>query len=355
MRSRNALSLGVLFTLLLAGGGGYFIGRLASPPTLRSVAEARGVYIGVSTGSGYFEDPRYTELLKREFDLITTENALKFEPVHPERERYDFADADAIVAFAEAHHLRVRGHTLVWQNQLPTWLTAGTWTRQELMDILKEHIYTVVGRYRGRIYAWDVVNEGMGDDARLFENFWYQGIGPDYIDLAFQWAHEADPNALLFFNEHNSEGLNAKSEAVYAYLQELLRRGVPVDGVGLEMHYGVGWGPKADALAYNIRRLGELGLQVHLTEVDFRIKLPGEGQPADAAALAKQAERYRGAMQACLSAPNCTAFVLWGLTDAHSWIPYFYPDWGAALIFDEDYAPKPAYHALLEALQGSER
>lgn len=184
-------------------------------PPLRSLAEERGILIGTAVSASQLGIRDYAQTLSREFNIITTENALKFEPVHPSRDLYTFADADAIVSFAEANGMKVRGHTLVWHQQLPGWISQGTFTREEWINILHDHITTVVNRYKGRIYAWDVVNEALADDGSLRDTVWLRGIGSEYIDLAFQWAHEPDPQALLFYNEYGASALGGKSDAVY--------------------------------------------------------------------------------------------------------------------------------------------
>jgi endo-1,4-beta-xylanase len=293
------------------------------------------------------DEPLYAETLGREFSMLTPENAMKFGLVHPEPDRYDFTDADLIVDFAEAHDMRVRGHTLVWHNQLPTWLTEGTWTRDKLIDILREHITTVVGHYSGRVAAWDVVNEAVADDGSRRGTIWLRGIGPEYVDMAFLWAHEADPDALLFYNDYAGEGLGPKSDAIYALVQGLVQRGVPIDGVGLQMHVSLRWPPDPEAVAANMARLGALGLAVHVTEMDVRIQ---DGVGTAEQRLAAQAHVYRVMMGVCLESSACKAFVTWGFTDRHSWIPQFtgHPD--APLLFDESYRPKPAYYAIMEAL-----
>ena len=205
--------------------------------SLRDLAPRRGLAIGAAVDvSALRSDPVYAQILAQEFNMLTAENALKFGPLRPSRDSYDFSAADILVQFAQDHDMQVRGHTLVWHNQLPDWLTQGTFSREELSAILKEHILTVVGRYRGKIAAWDVVNEAVGDNGQMRDTFWLRGIGPEYLDLAFQWAHEADPQAKLFYNDYNGEGLGSKSDAIYRLLKELLQRRVPVDGVGLQMH-----------------------------------------------------------------------------------------------------------------------
>lgn len=270
---------------------------------------------------------------------------MKFGPIHPARERYDFRDADEMVAFAEDHDMLVYGHALVWHEQLPEWLTEAEWTGDELTEILREHIATVVGRYRGRVVAWDVVNEGISGDGSLRDTVWLRAMGSEYIDTAFRLAHEADPDALLFYSDYACEGLGRKSDAIYDLVRGLVERGVPIDGVGLQMHVPVDGAPSIEDVRKNIERLGELGLLVRITEMDVRIR----GEPTETE-LARQASIYGDMMRACLSAENCTAFTLWGFTDRHSWIPAQFPGWGSGLILDELYRPKPAYDALREAL-----
>jgi endo-1,4-beta-xylanase len=317
------------------------------PPPLRELAERRNFWIGVATAGRYLNDPLYVQTLTREFNIITPESALKFGPLSSARGQYDFSEADTIIAFAKAHDMQVRGHTLVWTNQLPEWLTQGKWTRDELIDILHDFISTTVGRYRGQIYAWDVVNEALNNDGVLAENnFWFQGIGPEYIELAFRWAREADPNVLLFYNESYAEGLGKKSDGVFFLVKDLLDRGVPIDGVGMQMHTGLGWSTNPEDISANMQRLADLSLQVQITEMDVRIV-----EPATQNNLEQQAQVYGDILAACLDAPNCTAFVMWGLTDAHSWIPYAYPGTGSALIFTSSYEPKPAYYAILDSLK----
>lgn len=316
-------------------------------PSLRELAQARGVSIGTAVSATPLRcDPTYAEALRYEFNLVTTENALKFGPVHPEPDRYDWRDADDIIDLAEAQGMRVRGHTLVWHHQLPRWIEEGEWTRQELIDVLHEHIVTVVGRYKGRIYAWDVVNEAI-DGGDLRDTIWLRTIGPEYIDMAFRWAREADPGALLFYNDYGGEGINAKSSTIYDLVAGMRERGVPIDGVGLQMHVPSGQAPSPREVTENMDRLAELGLQVHVTELDVRI----EGEPSDEE-LGTQARTYQQIAESCLAARGCTALVTWGLSDRYSWIPSQFPGWGSALLLDETYQPKPAYDALADALHG---
>ena len=242
--------------------------------------------------------------------------------------------------------MAVRGHTLVWHQQVPGWIENRSWSRDELMEVLREHITTVVTRYRGRIGAWDVVNEAVADNGSLRESIWLDVIGPEYIALAFQWAHEADPDARLFYNDYSAEGLGGKSDAVYALVEGLVDDGVPIHGVGLQMHVSTEFTPPAADVAANVERLGQLGMEVHITEMDVRMPIP-----ATDSRLAQQADVYQTMLEVCLEAWNCTALVLWGFTDRYSWVPNTFDGYGSALIFDEDYEEKFAYDALIRAIE----
>ena len=317
-----------------------------STTSLRGCAQTHGVQIGAAVAAEPLRnDPLYGETLAQYFSLMTPENAMKFGPLHPEPDRYDFDDADLIVDFAQAHGMQVRGHTLVWHNQLPDWLKDGDWSKEELMEILHSHIDTVVGRYRGRVAAWDVVNEAITDNGTLRNSIWLRGIGPEYIEMAFRWAHEADPDALLFYNDYGAEGVCPKANAVYTLVEDLVKRGVPIHGVGLQMHVSLDWCPEAESVALNVERLSALGLQTHITEMDVRVP-----EPATQEKLEAQATIYRDMLHGCISSEGCTAFVLWGFTDSHSWVPSFFPGYGSALIFDSNYEPKPACEALEEVI-----
>jgi endo-1,4-beta-xylanase len=270
---------------------------------------------------------------------------MKFGSLRPSRTQFSFADADAIVNFASAHKIEVRGHTLVWHNQNPQWLIDGKFSRNEISQFLREHIQTVVTRYRGRIYAWDVVNKAIDNNLRRRETFWLSALGEDYIEQAFLWTREADPEAKLCYNDYGGEALRPRSDAVYGMLRNLKARGVPIDGVGLQPHFQSERAPNMRDVAPNMRRLAALGLEIHVTEFDVRISLPPAEQK-----LQKQAEIYRDYLTMYSSVSSCKAFLTWGFTDKYSWIPRRVAGMGAALPFDESYKPKAAYAALNDAL-----
>jgi endo-1,4-beta-xylanase len=203
------------------------------------------------------------------------------------------------------------------------------------------------------VYAWDVVNEAFNADGSLRSTVWADspGIGlpgTAYIEQAFRGAHEADPKALLFYNDYDAEMMNAKSDAIFAMAKDFKARGVPIDGIGLQMHV------KADenrwpSIEENIKRLVGLGLQVQITELDVRVPVGPSGQVSDAD-LKREAEVYRKAAAVCLEFPQCTAIQVWGVTDKYSWIPHEFPGQGAGLLFDAQYRRKPAFSAVRDAL-----
>lgn len=315
---------------------------------LRDLAQRQGIRIGAAVRADFYtDDADYRSLLAQEFNSLTPENAMKFARLHPEPGTYHFSDADDLVNFASDHQMQVHGHVLVWHRNLPDWLTEEDWSRQALEQILKQHIFTVMGRYRGQIAAWDVVNEAVERRGQLRKSIWSETIGPDYIELAFRWAHEADPDAQLFYNDYRGEGLGRKSDAIYALVQDLVQRDVPISGVGLQMHTSIQDAPKPEKVAANIRRLNDLGLSVRITEMDVQIY--GDERP-EAERLQAQAAVYRDTMAVCLAATDCTGLTTWGISDRHSWIPSFFDRPDAPLLFDEAYQPKPAYYALIEAL-----
>lgn len=327
------------------------VNPLDTVPALRELAGSRGVGIGAAAGGTFFgagvSGDTYRQLLADQFDVMTPENDMKHERIHPGPDTYAFGPADALVDFAEGHGMAVRGHTLVWHRQLAAWLTDGSWTAAEVDSLLRTHIADVAGRYSGRIAAWDVVNEAVADDGSLRSTFWSEHLGEAYLETAFRATHDADPSAELFYNDYGIAWLNPKSDSVYALLQRLLDQGVPVDGIGFQGHFVVGSLPSRADLTANFQRFADLGLAVHVTELDVRIPLP-----ASNADLQQQAADFGRVVEACLAVAACDAVVTWGLGDADSWIPGTFEGYGAALLFDHDYAPKASFWAVHQSLGG---
>lgn len=276
---------------------------------------------------------------------------MKWEYIHPERNRYNFKMADAIVDFADRNNQVVRGHTLLWHSQNPAWLEEGDFSDEELRSILRKHITTVVGRYAGRIQQWDVANEIFDGEGKLRteENIWIRELGPGIIADAFRWAHEADPKAKLFFNDYGVEDVNAKSDAYYALVKELLKQRVPVDGFSSQAHLSTRYGFPG-GLEASLRRFDELGLETAITELDVRMDLPEGGEPTDAQ-LEQQADYYQQALSACLAVKDCNSFTIWGFTDKYSWVPVFFEGEGSATVMTDDLTRKPAYFALRSTLK----
>jgi endo-1,4-beta-xylanase len=292
------------------------------------------------------DEPRYAETAAREFDAVTPENALKWGPVHPAPERWELAPADAVVAFAERRAMRVRGHALVWHEQLPAWVSARM-PAGRLHRVLGEHVQALVRRYRGRVAVWDVVNEAVAHDGRgLRRTLFERRLGAGYVADAFHLAHAADPGAQLFYNDYGAEAPGRKADAVHDLVARLRAAGAPVHGVGLQMHVDGARPPGPDAVARNVARLAALGLAVEITEMDVRITtLPGDC----GARLAAQRAMYRDLVGACLAVPGFRAVTVWGVTDRHSWV---HARWGAddPLLLDAAYRPKPAYDGLWDAI-----
>jgi endo-1,4-beta-xylanase len=324
----------------------------AAGQSLREKADALGISMSAAVRPSLFSEKLYSFTLAREFNMVEAEDAMKWSALRPDRSTFDFTQGDRVVEFAETHRMKVRGHTLVWGWTNPGWLIEQPFSAEQLSQLLQEHITKVLTHFRGEVFAWDVVNEAFDERGALKPSIWYDrpGIGfagksVAYIEQAFRWAHAADPQALLFYNDSGGEAINVKSDAIYAMVKDFRQRDVPIDGVGMQMHI---YDLQADfaSIEANIARLTALGVQVHITEMDVALPLDGAGNasPAD---LARQAESYSRIASACISHPGCTAIQTWGFTDKYSWIGWKTKGAkGRALLFDRNYAPKPAYEAL---------
>lgn len=324
------------------------IPREVSEPSLRTLADENGILVGTSVRSDtLFNDQAYMDTLAQQFNLLVVEWELNFLPVNPEPDSYNFTRADPVFDFAESNGMKIHANTLLWYREIPDWFANGDYSRDEAIEVMRNHITTLVSHYKGRVYAWDVVNEAFTDDGEYRSSVWYDRIGPEYIELAFQFAHEADPDALLFYNDYGAEEMNAKSDAIYAMAEDFVSRGVPIDGIGFQAHIGLDDRLELDQVQENIDRLGELGLQVTFSEVDVGIS---KGIGTTTQRLAAQADIYRDVFQLCVDAEPCSMFVVWGLSDQHSWRRDADPN-ERALLFDDDYQPKPAYDALIDVLE----
>ena len=331
--------------------------------TLRTEAAARGRFIGAGISPQALRwDQQFRDVAAREFNMLSPTYGFNWTALRPAPDQYQFCIGDQSVAFAEANNMRVHAGHLSWGGsggQNPAWVTEGKFSRDELIAILREHIQTVVWHYRGRVHVWNVVNEvfEFSDRGRLRDDenqIWMRGIGPEYIDMAFRWGHEADPQAVLLFNDVDAEGLNSKSDALYAFVKGMRARGVPIHGVGMQAHWGIRLGipPRNPAMvasvAANMKRLADLGLDVYVTEMEVPVR-----KPATPEKLVAQAQDYRQMLEMCLAASNCKALIVWGVHDGDSNAqdPRF-TTYDAPTLLDTAFRPKPAYNALAGGLRG---
>lgn len=356
-------------------------GALCWGQTARSLKDAyRGTFrIGAALNPAQFEnrDPRGNPIIAAHFNTISPENALKWESLHPRADGYEFGQADRYVAFGEKHGMFIVGHTLVWHSQTPRWVFQDAQgqplTREALLDRMRDHISTVVGRYKGRIGGWDVVNEALNEDGTMRQSPWYRIIGEDYILKAFEFAHEADPAAELYYNDYSLEN-EAKRTGAVELIRKLKAAGAPITGIGLQGHMRLDR-PDARQEAETIEAFAALGIRVHITELDVDI-LPRTTRTdsADIAATAAgnaQANPYTEGlpegMQQALAARYAELFdvfvqhrdaidrvTFWGVTDGDSWLNNFptrrrtnYP-----LLFDREGKPKAAFDAVLAKAPG---
>lgn len=315
----------------------------ADPDPLRNAAGAK--LVGAAVQSSFLNDARYATVFARHFNYVTAEYEMKWDPIERTRGSEDFSGGDAIVSFAAAHGMQVKGHALIWHQAVPSWVSG--LDQATLRTEFERHIRSVASHFRGRVVAWDVVNEAIDDNTLGLRNsIFRQQLGDGYVADAFRIAHDADPQALLFYNDYGGEGSGAKSDAIYGMVRDLVAQGVPIDGVGLQMHVRAGAPPSEAAVAANMRRLAALGLRVNISEMDVRV---GDIGGATAANLETQKTVYHSMTAACVAEPACHGVTFWGFTDAHSWIYGQYgPD--APLLFDAQYAAKPAFFGVLDAL-----
>jgi endo-1,4-beta-xylanase len=307
---------------------------------LAGAAVAYGPLIGESI---------YRDVLAHEFNYVTPENATKWGPLQPSLPgMWDFAQADVIVDTALAGGQQVKGHALVWHSQLPSFIT-GELNRDELNAYMTEHIVTTMRHYRGRVGAWDVVNEAIADDGSgLRDTILARTLGKQFIDHAFRVARAHAQGAKLYYNDYGIETINPKSNAVYELVRDLVDRKVPIDGVGFQAHFDASSAPGVADMTANFRRFTELGLSVNVSELDVRVASVSGSR---ARKLAVQKQVYQRVAAACVATPGCDAVTSWGFTDKHSWVDGFF---GAddPLQLDEQYSKKPAYFGMVDGFVG---
>jgi len=368
MKTIHAL-IGCVFAGLLAGcATGPNPG--ANNLTLKD-AYKNDFLIGVAINQSQFfeEDQRGVPIIKAQFNSTTPENILKWESVHPLPGQYDFAAPDRYVEFGEKNGMFIIGHTLVWHNQTPRWVfqddQGNPVTREVLLDRMRDHIFTVVGRYKGRIKGWDVVNEALNEDGTMRNTPWRRIIGDDYIEKAFQFAHEADPQAQLHYNDYSLENVPKRNGAL-ALIKKLQGEGIPITAVGLQDHVKMDW-PTRRQLDETIAAFAKLGVKVMITELDVDVVAATQrnhtadiglnAQPADGANVLTNglpevqqkelAKRYAALFSVYQKHhADISRVTFWGVTDGDSWLNtrnrVNYP-----LLFDRAGNPKPAFYSVI--------
>ncbi|GAA4106159.1 endo-1,4-beta-xylanase [Actinomadura miaoliensis] len=334
---RNALATGVAGVLAMGVAAALSSSAGAAASTLGEAAAQSGRYFGAAVAANHLGESQYVTVLNREFNSVTPENEMKWDATEPSRGSFSFGNADRIVSHAQGRGMKIRGHTLVWHSQLPGWVS-GLSSANDVRSAMNNHINQVMGHYRGKIHSWDVVNEAFqdGSSGARRQSVFQQRLGDGYIEEAFRTARAADSGAKLCYNDYNIDDANAaKTRAVYNMVRDFKSRGVPIDCVGLQSHFN-SQSPVPSNYQQNIQQFAALGVDVQITELDIE----GSGSA--------QADNYRRVVQACLAVSRCTGITVWGIPDHYSWRSS-----GTPLLFDRNYNKKPAYDAVLAALNGS--
>jgi len=308
-----------------------------------TVAKAAGkLYFGSATDNPELPNAEYVAILDQEayFGQITPGNSMKWDATEPEQGVFTFSGGQQIVSLAQANNQLIRGHNCVWYNQLPDWVANGVFTPAELTEIIQLHCGTLVGNWKGQIYAWDIINEPFNDDGTWRADVFFDTLGESFIPIALEAARAADPNAKLYINDYNIEFEGVKSAALMELVQGLKANGTPIDGIGFESHFIVGEVP-TDIQA-TMEAFVALGVEVAVTELDIRMTLPETAE-----LLAQQKADYTTVITACNAVPGCVGVTIWDYTDLYSWIPGTFPGQGAACPWDENFVKKPAYDGII--------
>ncbi len=323
-------------------------GAAGEPGTLRTAAAEKGLLVGAAVAwHPLHHDASYADLLSKHFSYVTPENAMKWGHVRPAPDAHDYGAADDIVARALANGQKVKGHTLVWHDAQPAWITEHT-PPEEFRRALEEHVRAMVKRYRGNVIAWDVVNEAMWEDGTLRKSILLEKLGPDFVAEAFRWANEEDPDAKLHINDFSVLWLNPKSDGLYELCKDLVQAGVPIDGVGFQSHLTAASPPHINKIRQNFARFAELGLELHVSELDVRI---GGMKGTSETIFTQQRKVFMSVFGACVMEPACKAVTTWGVNDTYTWVDTYYGTTDAPLLFDREYQPKAALSGALAGLE----
>jgi len=292
-----------------------------------------------------FKNEKYRSIINSQFNSITAEKIMKPSLIHPQKDVFDFSETDKLIEYCKNSNKRLHGHTLVWHREVPEWMEHFKGNRTEWDQLLKEHIQTIINHCKGYIKSWDVINEAFNDDGSLRETIWLKNIGETYIEKCFNYAREADPNALLFYNDYNLESKSQKLDAVLKFLQNLRSKGVKIDGIGMQMHISISF-PYINDINQAAMKVEEKGYLVHYSEVTISLAMSDKLFVTHKQLLKFQKTRMKEVVLGYMQLKNEDRFgiTIWGVSDGDTWRK------DKPLLFDSEYKIKPAYCGFLEAL-----
>jgi endo-1,4-beta-xylanase len=348
-----ASGLGVLVGVTL-----YWHFSLSAPdlqgPPLRDLAAAHNVELGMHAKLDRLADAPYADILKSQYASLIIDGEAHWGPLRPSRADYDYSKTDEMLAFAEANKLSLEAHHLLWGEHtwLPDWLKQGDYTKDQLLGLIREHITQVVGRYKGRVAAWTVVNETFTRAEHRYglDDWWadHLGGGTDYIDQAFRWAHAADPNAVLILNDFENETEGRFSNAMYDYIKSAKAQGVPIHGIGMQLHVSAARPPNKEAVIKNMQRFGELGVKTYVTEFDVNVNsVKGDYTYK----RLREAQVTHDMVRACIESKVCVSFAGFGISDKQDTLKWLTHTDSHSFLFDSRFRPKPSFQAFRLAWQ----
>lgn len=359
----NVKTVAILCACLVLGMAGLYFKstKISAPilpkPSLKELSLNHGISLGNFAIANRLNDKIYTGILTSQFDFILADNTPNWYftdgGLRPGPNSYNFKQMDKIVAFAQSRNMAIQAHHYVWGEQkwLPDWLKRGNYTKQQLLDLVKQHILIVGRHYSGKIAMWTVVNEPFTRQAHLYNlrDWWADHTGGQtYIADSFIWARQADPKSKLILNDFNNESINETSNAMYSYVKDALGRGVPIDGIGMQMHLDGTKPPDKQSVIANMKRFAALGLGVYITEFDVNMNdVPGSSSIKNRI----EGDIYYSMMRACIESQVCHSFAYLGITDSETWYNYVGAHDPRPLMFDTKYRPKPAFYATRAALE----
>ncbi len=316
--------------------------------------------IGVAVGDLDLlkNDAYFRSISIHHFNSVTAGNDMKMDALHPQQGSYSWSNADYIVDFCKQYDKRLHGHVLVWHSQVPSWMESYEGSSDAWEAMLKDHVQTVVAHFRDLVPSWDVVNEAFEDNGTLRHTIWRDNIGDDYMAKCFQWAHEADPDAILYYNDYGIPYHDSKLRAVLDMIDDFQHRDppIPIHGIGLQMHIHHDI-PFREAIQATVDSIRARGLMVHFSELDIQMNQNQVYSEFNDALDLLQAERYREVVEVYCSLPASLrdGITIWGVSDADTWIRYFFNRLDWPLLFDEQYQPKAAFYSTSDALSDCER